>query len=39
MSFVKQTGKINGTVFIFKRIKKNEIWISEIGWPEFCGFF
>ena len=42
MSFVNQAGKTNGRVFIYT-IKKfflnDEIWVREIGWPEFCGFF
>ena len=34
MTFVNETGK-NGLVFKLKR-KKVEIWVRDIGWPEFC---
>ena len=37
MSFVNQTGKTNGLVFILK--KNDEILVREIGRPEFCGLF
>ena len=31
--------KWSGLYIKNKKKKKHEIWVREIGWPEFCGFF